>query len=72
MFCYVPATSASFSKCIFMAATNSTSQTNKAVVPLISVSFLDVYEARKSADVCTKPYTWNIGSMINPTIQHLK
>ncbi len=29
-FCYVPSTSAAFSKGIFAAATNSTNQTNKA------------------------------------------
>ncbi len=29
-FCYVPATSAAFSKGIFVVATNSTNQTNKA------------------------------------------
>ncbi len=43
-FCYVPATSAAFSKGILAAANKSTNQTNKTGdVPPISLSFLDGY-----------------------------
>jgi hypothetical protein len=45
-FCYVPSASAASPKGIFVATTNSTNQTNKEgrYMPLMSLSFLDVYD----------------------------
>jgi hypothetical protein len=44
MFCYLPATGAASSNGIFVAATNNTNQTSIGwYMPLISLSFSDVY-----------------------------
>jgi hypothetical protein len=60
MSCYVLATRAAFSKGIFVGATNSANQTNKAgsrYVLLFSLSFLDVYGLSLSAKFSTKNFT---------------